>query len=426
MRWFLGVVLAAVSPAQPSPESLASFEQVWRTVNDRYWEPAKLDSVDRGKSWKQIHDEYRGRLEKTASDREARTLIAEMIALLGKSHFAILAGEADDDLAGVLPGDGSPGLDPILSGDKLLVRGVRAGSGAQRARVRLGWEIVSIDDYDLRGAVQRILKKPFLRQREVLLRLMVTGRLSGDPGTTASVTFDDGAGHTVRKKLTRDPSKGTKARFGLLPPTTVEFEARRPRPDVGMVRFNLFLDPSNLMAKFEQSVKACLTCRGFLIDLRGNPGGLAILGASMAGFFIDRPDTKLGTLQQRDLTLKLFVNPRVQTFGGPLAILVDGASVSTSEIMAGGLQDLKRARVFGSRTAGAALPSMVERLPNGDLFQYAMANYVSEGGRILEGVGVTPDVPIATTQADLLTQKDPVLEAALDWIHASQQRVSRP
>src|SRR5690606_24135912 len=139
------------------------------------------------------------------------------------------------------------------------------------------------------------------------------------------------------------------------------------------------------------AVKECLNCRAFIIDLRGNPGGLAILAASMSGFFIEEPNTKLGTLYQRNLTLKLTVNPRLHTFKGKVAILVDGTSVSTSEIMAGGLQDLKRARIFGTTTAGAALPSMIERLPNGDLFQYAMANYISEGGKTLEGKGVVPD-----------------------------------
>jgi carboxyl-terminal processing protease len=216
----------------------------------------------------------------------------------------------------------------------------------------------------------------------------------------------------------RERPPGNLARFGFLPPTLVEFSARRPRPDVGYVRFNLFLDPPGLIGKFEDAILSCKNCRGFVIDLRGNPGGLAILASSMAGFLIDEADIKLGTLYQREVTLKLTVNPRVETFAGPVAILVDGSSVSTSEIMAGGLQDLKRARIFGERTAGAALPSMVERLPNGDLLQYAVANYVSAGGQVLEGRGVVPDTAVETTRAALLAGKDPVLDAAINWIYA--------
>jgi carboxyl-terminal processing protease len=97
-------------------------------------------------------------------------------------------------------------------------------------------------------------------------------------------------------------------------------------------------------------------------------------------------------------------------------VIVDGMSASTSEIFAGGLKDLGRAKIFGERTAAAALPSLIEKLPNGDGFQYAVANYVSEGGKPLEGIGVTPDMPVRVTREALLTGHDPALDAALEWI----------
>jgi carboxyl-terminal processing protease len=90
------------------------------------------------------------------------------------------------------------------------------------------------------------------------------------------------------------------------------------------------------------------------------------------------------------------------------------------------MQDLKRARIFGSRSAGAALPSVIESLPNGDLFQFAVANYVSESGKELEGVGVKPDVEVAHTAAALRAGKDLVVGAALDWIYANSSLPGRP
>jgi len=182
------------------------------------------------------------------------------------------------------------------------------------------------------------------------------------------------------------------------------------------VKFNMFLDPAHVMDRFREAVEGCKTCQGFIIDLRGNPGGIGAMAMGMAGWFIDKPDQRLGTLYMRDTTLRFVVNPRVYTFPGPLAILVDGASASTSEILAGGLKDLGRARVFGTRTAAAALPSVLEMLPNGDGFQYAIANYVSEGGKPLEGLGVTPDVEAPVTREALLSGKDPALDAAVQWI----------
>jgi carboxyl-terminal processing protease len=99
-----------------------------------------------------------------------------------------------------------------------------------------------------------------------------------------------------------------------------------------------------------------------------------------------------------------------------LAVLIDGCSASTAEILAGGLKDLHRARLFGTRTAAAALPSVIERLPNGDGFQYAIANYISQGGQPLEGIGAIPDEEVRLTRRGLLEGHDAPLEAALAWI----------
>ena len=142
----------------------------------------------------------------------------------------------------------------------------------------------------------------------------------------------------------------------------------------------------------------------------------------MAGWFIDKPGQELGKLYLRDSVVNFVVYPRPATFSGPLAILVDGTSASTSEIFAGGMKDLGRGHVIGSRSAGAALPSIFERLPNGDGFQYAFANYVSQGGKALEGAGVIPDEEVKLTQRALLNGDDPVLERAVAWIQTGNQQ----
>jgi carboxyl-terminal processing protease len=206
------------------------------------------------------------------------------------------------------------------------------------------------------------------------------------------------------------------AQFGNLPPMHFWVESRTVKPNIGYVRFNLFLEPESLTAAFQQAVKACQTCDGFIIDLRGNPGGLGGLAMGAAGWFTDKPNQRLGSMFLRAVSLKFVVFPRAEPFLGPLAILVDGCSASTSEVLAGGMKDLGRARIIGTRTAGAALPSMFTRLPDGDGFQYAIANYISEGGQPLEGFGVTPDEEVKLTRRQLLEGQDPVLDAAVSWI----------
>jgi carboxyl-terminal processing protease len=95
--------------------------------------------------------------------------------------------------------------------------------------------------------------------------------------------------------------------------------------------------------------------------------------------------------------------------------------VSTSEFFAAGLQAAGRVKVFGAPSLGAALPSVLKRLPNGDVLQHAIADYVLPDGRRVEGHGVTPDVAVPLTRQDLLAGRDAPLETALKWI-ADQPR----
>jgi carboxyl-terminal processing protease len=240
-------------------------------------------------------------------------------------------------------------------------------------------------------------------------------RISGPVGAVKHYVFADGAGTHIALDVTLRAPRGELAGFGNLPPQRVWFESRR-MGNVGVIRFNEFLDLPRVMPEFGQAIEECAKCEGLIIDLRGNAGGIGGMAMGMAGWLTDRQNLQLGKMYMRGAAINFYINPREGAYLGPLAILVDGTSASTAEIFAGGLQDLHRARIFGTRTAGAALPSVVTRLPDGDGFQYAVANYLSESGRPLEGNGVTPDVEVRLTRESLLAGHDAVTDAALQWI----------
>ena len=86
------------------------------------------------------------------------------------------------------------------------------------------------------------------------------------------------------------------------------------------------------------------------------------------------------------------------------------------------MKDLGRARLFGTTTCGMALPSVFERLPNGDGFQYAVADYVSTSGRRIEGQGVEPHQRVSLERKALLSGRDPVLDAATQWIESQSSQ----
>lgn len=404
----------ALTPAERKL-NIDSFEYVWKTIRDKHWQPRPG-----GLDWQAVHDELRPAIEKADSMEAARAVLNDMIGRLHQTHFAIVPGDLYSDLQSSHGrGEITTGIDVRVVGPDALVTSVEPGSSAAKQGVLPGWSILRIAGADL-GPIVRKLNESYSGSslREALTRRAILSRLSGSAGESIAVEFLDAAGTRVRKTLVQAEPRGPLVQFGYLYPSHVWFTSSRVGGgNIGYVSFNLFLDPERVMAQFADAVQSCAKCEGMVIDLRGNPGGIGVMAMGMAGWFIDKPDQRLGTMYMRDTTLKFVVNPRATTFAGPLAILVDGASASTSEILAGGMQDLGRARIFGTRTAAAALPSMFEMLPNGDGFQYAMANYISEGGQPLEGLGVTPDVETPLTRAALLAGGDPALDAAVAWIH---------
>jgi carboxyl-terminal processing protease len=189
----------------------------------------------------------------------------------------------------------------------------------------------------------------------------------------------------------------------------------------GVIGFNVWMTAVD--KPFQQAVDRFRSADGIIIDLRGNPGGLAAMIMGIAGHFVADRAT-LGVMRTKDSELRFAVNPRlvngvgarVEPYGGPLAILVDGMTGSASECFAGGMQSLGRARVFGQTSMGQALPALFDRLPNGDVLIHAWGDFVTGTGVRIEGRGVVPDQEVPVTRDDLLAGRDAPLEAALRWI----------
>jgi carboxyl-terminal processing protease len=411
---FASAAFAFELTAKQRQLNIDSFEYVWKAIRDKHWEikPGGLD-------WQAIHEEYRPAIEKADSTDGARAVMRQMLDRLHQTHFGIIPADLYNDVEGShAKGGNTTGIDLRVVGAQVLVTSVEAGSSAAREDVRPGWQIARIGPTDLDPVIAKVdeaQKKSTLR--DLAARRVVLAKLEGELGESTVVEFIDGGKNRISKTLVYGKPKGTLTKFGYLYPEHVWIDSSKVGGNIGYVSFNMFLDPARLMNLFGEAVQSCIKCDGFVIDLRGNPGGIGAMAMGMAGWFIEQPNRRLGTLYMRDTTLKFVINPRVNTFTGPLAILVDGSSASTSEILAGGLKDLGRARIFGTRTAAAALPSVFEMLPNGDGFQYAIANYLSEGGKPLEGLGVAPDVETPLTREALLAGQDPALDAAVAWIH---------
>jgi carboxyl-terminal processing protease len=176
------------------------------------------------------------------------------------------------------------------------------------------------------------------------------------------------------------------------------------------------------------AIDTMMDADGLVFDLRGNPGGVGQIAQSVAGLLFADP-VSLGAFKARDGEIPLRTGtPRQREndpfvpYMGPLAILTDGGSGSTSEVFTAGLLDAGRARVFGEPTAGAALPARITPLPNGDSLMHAVFDYIRPIGRSVEGRPIVPDEVVFLRRSDLLAGRDRVLESALTWIAGATAR----
>jgi carboxyl-terminal processing protease len=157
--------------------------------------------------------------------------------------------------------------------------------------------------------------------------------------------------------------------------------------------------------------------RGLILDLRENPGGLVQLASAVGSYLFAGP-TALGALRTRadTLTFRTFQKPPSQVFTGPVAVLVSPGTGSTAELVAGALQELGRARVFGATSMGAVESALIEPLPNGDRLQLVIATIELPSGAALEGAGVRPDEALPDPARRGARGQDQTLQAALSWI----------
>ena len=274
----------SLTPAQRQ-SNVDSFERVWKTVRDKHWDP-KLGGLD----WQAVHDELRPRLDNGATMNDARQAMRAMLDRLKQTHFGIIPSEAYQEFDSPGVRDGNPGIDLRILEGAVVVTAVNPDSPAAARGVKPGWQIVRIDGKELSttlNAIQQALGQSL--HLELIQVHTVAGRLSGEIGKPAHIDFLDGAGHPVSLDVDRARPRGTMAKLGFMPPMYFWAESRKVRPDIGYLRFNMFFEPDTLIKTFEEGVTTCRGCSGFIIDLRGNPGGIGGLAMGAAGWSSTSP-----------------------------------------------------------------------------------------------------------------------------------------
>lgn len=233
------------------------------------------------------------------------------------------------------------------------------GSPAERAGLHRGDRLVQIDGRSTRGMTVE----------------ETVGALRGEPGTAVSLVIErPGDPRRLSLRLTRGGiHRRSVARAALV------------RNQVGYVDLNLFNDSTilELRTTIDSLVEAGM--RSLVLDLRGNPGGVLRQGVGVADLFLDRSKPIVRMRGRTPDANDVFVDSSAQRWPQlPLAVLVDGASASAAEIVAGALQDHDRAVILGRTTFGKGSAQAVFSTASGGAVKLTTSRWFTPLGRSID------------------------------------------
>ncbi|WP_119393148.1 S41 family peptidase [Taklimakanibacter lacteus] len=225
-------------------------------------------------------------------------------------------------------------------------------------------------------------------------------KMRGKVNTPITLTVArQGAKEPLEFKLVRD----------VIRVKSVKFEIEGPQKDVGYIRISSFTEQTQegLEAAINQIKKdAGDKLKGYIIDMRNNPGGLLDQAISVSDSFLDRGEVVSTRGRNADETQRFNAQKGDLSDGKPVVVLINGGSASASEIVAGALQDHKRATLIGTRSFGKGSVQTIIPLGSQGALRLTTARYYTPAGRSIQAKGIDPDTIIEQELPPELLGKD--------------------
>ncbi|NES95907.1 MAG: PDZ domain-containing protein [Desertifilum sp. SIO1I2] len=350
---------------QDSPKAV--IDQTWQIVNREYVDPS-FNQTD----WQQVRQDLLSR--EYSSPQQAYVAIREALKkledpytrFLDPKQFEALTDQTSGELSGV-----GMSLEVQAETRDIVVVEPYQNSPAAQAGIQPGDRILAIDGKSTQGMNVEDAAR-LIRGRagtEVMLRLSRPGR------------------ENFELKLTR-------ARIEL---PTVTYSLKQEGPlQIGYIRLDEFSSHAASQMRHSIDELKAQNVNGFVLDLRGNPGGLLQSSIEIARMWLDNGSI-VKTVNRGGKSEAVRAN-RTALTNLPLVVLVDSNSASSSEILTGALQDNQRAKIVGTKTFGKALVQAVHPLSDGSGVAVTVAHYYTPKGTDISQKGITPDVPIELTE----------------------------
>jgi len=239
---------------------------------------------------------------------------------------------------------------------------------AARAGIKPGDLVIRLDEKAVKGLT--------LTEAVRLMR--------GKPGTDITLTIvREGVSKPLKITLTRAVIKIQSVKSRLL------------EPGFGYVRITQFQSGTEkglaeVVRKLETENKGAL--RGMILDLRNNPGGVLNAAVGVSDAFLDKGLIVYTEGRVEDSRMRKSAVPGDLIKGAPMVVLINGGSASASEIVAGALQDHRRAVIMGTKSFGKGSVQTIVPISNGAALKITTARYYTPNGRSIQASGIEPDI----------------------------------
>jgi len=300
-------------------------------------------------------------------------------------HSAYLDAEAFKDLQVSTTGEfGGLGIEVGMEDGFVKVISPIDDTPAQQAGIQAGDLIIRIDDTPVKG----------------LTLGEAVNRMRGKPVTDITLT--------VAREGQEKPQKFTLKRAVI---KVSSVKGRTLEPGFGYIRISQFQSNTGdnlnqFISKLKQENGDKL--KGLVLDLRNNPGGVLNASVAVSDAFLEKGLIVYTDGRLKDSHQKFQATPGDILKGAPLVVLINGGSASASEIVAGALQDQKRAILMGTKSFGKGSVQTVVPIDNNAALKLTTARYYTPSGRSIQAEGITPDIALENVKVS--AGENPILE----------------
>ena len=311
-----------------------------------------------------VRDEY---VEKPDDSKLIEHAINGMLAKLDPHSSYMSPREYQDEQIETHGEFGGLGIDVAMEDGVVKVIAPIDNMPAERAGVLAGDAITALDGKPVHG----------LNMDQTI------ERMRGPVGSPITLTIArKGVAHPIDVKVVRDIIKINPVKYSV-------------EGDVGWIKIKSFENEhtADYLQQAVEDIKKTVgpSLKGYIIDLRNNPGGLLDQAIAISDAFLDRGVIVITKGRNANDVERATAKPGDVTDGKPLVVLINGGSASASEIVAGALQDYKRAQLVGTRSFGKGSVQTLIPLPNNGALRLTTARYYTPSGRSIQATGIEPD-----------------------------------